>query len=206
MVDLSALIEQKDDLVGMLRQTKYADIAAAYGFDILPGTATFTDAGTLLVDGRPVRAKSYLVATGAEPHVPAIPGLEQVDYLTSTTAMELTELPASLVVIGGGFVGLEQAQLFARLGVEVTVIGRLAPHAEPELSSELRKAFLAGDQRHRRPRSHDHPARGPGPGDDPQRKDATGERVLVATGRTRAPKGSTFLLRVSRPTSAASSS
>ena len=57
--------------------------------------------------------------------------------------MELTELPASLVVIGGGFVGLEQAQLFARLGVEVTVIGRLAPHAEPELSSELRKAFLA---------------------------------------------------------------
>ncbi len=73
MVDLSALIEQKDDLVGMLRQTKYADIAAAYGFDILPGTATFTDAGTLLVDGRPVRAKSYLVATGAEPHVPGNP-------------------------------------------------------------------------------------------------------------------------------------
>ena len=127
MVDLSALIEQKDDLVGMLRQTKYADIAAAYGFDILPGTATFTDAGTLLVDGRPVRAKSYLVATGAEPHVPAIPGLEQVDYLTSTTAMELTELPASLVVIGGGFVGLEQArqvvpdQLDLRPGQDLSV-------------------------------------------------------------------------------------
>ncbi len=172
MVDLSALIEQKDDLVGMLRQTKYADIAAAYGFDILPGTATFTDAGTLLVDGRPVRAKSYLVATGAEPHVPAIPGLEQVDYLTSTTAMELTELPASLVVIGGGFVGLEQAQLFARLGVEVTVIGRLAPARRTGTVIRAPQGLpgRGGDQRHRRPRSHDHPARGPGPGDDPQRE------------------------------------
>lgn len=185
MVDLSALIEQKDDLVGMLRQTKYADIAAAYGFDILPGTATFTDAGTLLVDGRPVRAKSYLVATGAEPHVPAIRGLEQVDYLTSTTAMELTELPASLVVIGGGFVGLEQAQLFARLGVEVTVIGRLAPHAEPELSSELRKAFLAegisviGD-RAATITQHE----GLVQVTTRNGKEVTGERVLVATGRT----------------------
>lgn len=141
-VDLGELMQQKDELVGILRQTKYADIAAAYGFDILPGTATFTDPTTLLVDGQPVRARSYLVATGAEPHVPAITGLEQVDYLTSTTAMELTELPTSLVVIGGGFVGLEQAQLFARLGVDVTIVGRLAPHAEPELSSELRKAFL----------------------------------------------------------------
>ena len=190
MVDLSALIEQKDDLVGMLRQTKYADIAAAYGFDILPGTATFTDAGTLLVDGRPVRAKSSLVATGAEPHVPAIPGLEQVDYLTSTTAMELTELPASLVVIGGGFVGLEQAQLFARLGVEVTVIGRLAPHAEPELSSELRKAFLAegisviGD-RAATITQHE----GLVQVTTRNGKDATGERVLVATGRTPRTEG-----------------
>lgn len=184
-VDLGALVQQKDELVRMLRQTKYADIAAAYGFDIIPGTATFTNAETLLVDGRPVRARSYLVATGAEPHVPAIPGLDQVDYLTSTTAMELTELPASLVVIGGGFVGLEQAQLFARLGVEVTIIGRLAPHAEPELSSELRKAFLTegitvmGD-RAAAITNHDGLARVV----TRTGKEATGERVLIATGRT----------------------
>ena len=184
-VDLGALVQQKDDLVGMLRQTKYADIAAAYGFDILPGAATFTDPVTLLVDGRPVRASSHLVATGAEPHVPAIPGLEHVDYLTSTTAMELTELPASLVVIGGGFVGLEQAQLFARLGVAVTIIGRLAPHAEPELSSELRKAFLDEGITVVRDRAVTIT-------DDDglvrvstrTGKEATGERVLIATGRT----------------------
>ncbi|MGE3449621.1 MAG: mercury(II) reductase [Microbacteriaceae bacterium] len=184
-VDLGALVRQKDDLVGMLRQTKYADIAAAYGFDILPGAATFTDPATLLIDERPVRARSYLVAIGAEPHVPAIPGLEHVDYLTSTTAMELTELPASLVVIGGGFVGLEQAQLFARLGVAVTIIGRLAPHAEPELSSELRKAFLSegitvvGD-RAATIIQDDGVVRGR----TRTGKAVTGERVLIATGRT----------------------
>lgn len=141
--DLGALVQQKDELVGRLRQAKYADIAAAYGFDVIPGTATFSDATTLLVDGHPIGARAHLIATGAEPAIPAIPGLEHVDYLTSTTAMELTALPTSLVVIGGGYVGLELAQLFARLGTEVTIIGRLAPHAEPELSSELRKAFLA---------------------------------------------------------------
>ncbi len=184
-VDLGALVRQKDDLVGMLRQTKYADIAAAYGFDILPGAATFTDPATLLIDERPVRARSYLVAIGAEPHVPAIPGLEHVDYLTSTTAMELTELPASLVVIGGGFVGLEQAQLFARLGVAVTIIGRLAPHAEPELSSELRKAFLSEGITVVGAR-----AATIIPDDGVVRvrtrtgKAVTGERVLIATGRT----------------------
>ncbi len=182
-VDLGALVQQKDELVGMLRQTKYADIAAAYGFDILPGTATFTDPSTLLVDGRPVRAKSYLIATGAEPTIPTIPGLEQIDYLTSTTAMELTELPASLVVIGGGFVGLEQAQLFASWG-RGHHHRPARPHAEPELSSELRKAFLTdgitviGDR-----------AATITPHDDTfvltrTGKVATGERVLVATGRT----------------------
>lgn len=132
-----------------------------------------------------MRAKSYLIATGAEPLIPAIPGIEQIEYLTSTTAMELTELPDSLVVIGGGFVGLEQAQLFARLGVDVTVIGRLAPHAEPELSSELRKAFLAdgiiviGDRAASIARIDGlvHVTTGRG-------TVAVGERVLVATGRT----------------------
>jgi mercuric reductase len=183
-VDLDVLVKQKDDLVGMLRQTKYADIAAAYEFEILHGTATFTDPETLLVDGRPVRARSYLVATGAEPHIPAIPGLEHVDYLTSTTAMELTKVPASLIVIGGGYVGLEQAQLFARLGATVTVIGRLAPHAEPELSSELRKAFLAdgitviGDRAAMITQNDGLVRVSTRTG-----KEATGERVLIATGR-----------------------
>jgi pyruvate/2-oxoglutarate dehydrogenase complex dihydrolipoamide dehydrogenase (E3) component len=57
-----------------------------------------------------------------------------VEWLTSTTAMEQIELPDSLVVIGGGYVGMEQAQLYAHLGARVTLVGRLAPAAEPEVA------------------------------------------------------------------------
>ena len=140
-VDLGALVAQKDELVERLRGAKYADVAAAYGFEVRAGQATFTDKDTLAVDGRPLRARAYLVATGAQPAVPDLPGLDGVDALTSTTAMELTELPQSLVVIGGGYVGMEQAQLFAHLGAQVSVVGRLAPRAEPELAAALAQVF-----------------------------------------------------------------
>lgn len=93
------------------------------------------------MEGRPLRARAYLVATGAQPAVPDLPGLDALDYLTSTTAMELVELPDSPVVIGGGYVGMEQAQLVAHLGAQVSVVGRLAPRAEPELAAALAQVF-----------------------------------------------------------------
>lgn len=139
--DLASLVGQKDELVGRLRHVKYEQVAGAYGFEIRHGQARFRDDATLDVDGAPVRARGYVVATGAEAHRPDLAGLAQVEYLTSTTAMELDVLPESLIVIGAGYVGLEQAQLFAHLGTQVTLVGRLAPHAEPELAAVLRQVF-----------------------------------------------------------------
>ncbi|MCM3556898.1 FAD-dependent oxidoreductase, partial [Janibacter melonis] len=140
-VNLGDLVAQKDALIERLRDAKYADVAAAYGFQVRPGQASFLDGDTLAVDGQALRARAYLVATGATPAIPEVVGLDSVDRLTSTTAMQLTELPESLVVIGGGYVGMEQAQLFAHLGTRVSVVGRLAPHAEPELAQRLREVF-----------------------------------------------------------------
>ncbi|MGO0577692.1 mercury(II) reductase [Ornithinimicrobium panacihumi] len=140
-VDLAALVEAKEDLVTDLRQTKYVDVAAAWGFGLLAGSARFRDRDTLEVAGSPLRARAYVIATGAGPALPDLPGLGEVDYLTSTTAMQLRELPTSIVVIGGGYVGLEQAQLFAHLGSKVTLVGRLTPHAEPELADVMREVF-----------------------------------------------------------------
>jgi len=140
-VDVPGLVDDKDELVTWLRQAKYADVAAAWGFEVLSGEARFLDAETLEVDGRPMRARGYVVATGAQPRVAGIAGIEAVDYLTSTTAMELRQLPESLVVIGGGYVGMEQAQLFAHLGSQVTLVGRLAPYTEPELAEVMRRVF-----------------------------------------------------------------
>jgi len=141
-VDLAALVAQKDELTAQLRRAKYVDVADAYGFEIRHGDARFADAATLLVDGEPLRARAYVVATGAEPARPNVRGLDGISYLTSTTAMELDEVPESLVVIGGGYVGMEQAQLFAHLGATVTVVGRLSPGAEPELRDVMRQVFV----------------------------------------------------------------
>lgn len=139
--DLGALVTQKDALVRRLRGAKYLDVAKAYGFEVRSGHARFTSPDTLEVNGTALLAGAFVVATGAEPAVPDLPGLDGVNFLTSTTAMELVELPTSLVVVGGGYVGMEQAQLFAHLGAQVTVVGRLAPQAEPELADTLRAVF-----------------------------------------------------------------
>jgi mercuric reductase len=152
LVDLPCLIGAKRELVGSLRVQKYTDLAAEYGWDILHGSATFAVEGNqpvleveLAAGGhRTVRAEHYLIATGSAPWAPPIDGLAEAGYLTSTTVMELDTLPASLIVIGGNAIGLEQAQLWSRLGVEVTVVEalqRLAPFEEPEVSEMIEQVF-----------------------------------------------------------------
>jgi mercuric reductase len=153
-VDPAALLAGKRDLVEGLRRDKYVDLAAAYGWELVHGQARFTADPTgggpaLVVDlagggTRDVQAAHYLVATGSAPIAPPIPGLDEVGYLTSTTAMELAELPGSLLVVGGNAVGLELTQLFARLGTAVTVVellDRLAPSEEPEVGAAIAGVF-----------------------------------------------------------------
>src|SRR5712691_10657683 len=138
--DLAAVLAQKDELVAALRQEKYADLVEAYGFDFIPGKARFTYSAELVVDGRPLRADRVLIATGASPWAPPIPGLDQTGYLTSTTALDLKELPRSLAVIGGNAIGLELGQFFANLGSKVTileVLPRIAPFEEPDVSAGI---------------------------------------------------------------------
>lgn len=186
-VNLGDLVAQKDALIERLRDAKYADVAAAYGFQVRPGQASFLDGDTLAVDGQALRARAYLVATGATPAIPEVVGLDSVDRLTSTTAMQLTELPESLVVIGGGYVGMEQAQLFAHLGTRVSVVGRLAPHAEPELAQRLREVFTDDGITVVEERATT-VAREPGPAGEvvvttDSGEQVRGAQVLVATGR-----------------------
>lgn len=142
--DLSATIDGKDRLVGALRKTKYEELVERYGFTLRKGTGRFADAQTLLVDGEPVRAKNYLIATGSVPSVPAIPGLNEAGFLTSTTALNLRTAPQRLAVVGGSAIGLELGQYFARMGSAVTVLealDRIAPFDEPEIGEALATAL-----------------------------------------------------------------
>ncbi|MCI0344727.1 MAG: mercury(II) reductase [Chloroflexi bacterium] len=145
-VDFPALVSQKDDVVHDYRARKYASVADGFAdFELLTGDARFEDANTVAVDGRSVTADRFLIATGSRPSLPAIPGLESVPYLTSDLldadeAGRLTELPESLIVLGGGYVAVELAQMFARLGSRVTIVqrsARLLTGYEPELGGLL---------------------------------------------------------------------
>lgn len=144
-IDLSALVAAKNGLVDTLRQQKYVDLVDDYGFDVIHGHARFADPNTVEVDGRRFRAGAYLVATGAHPVAPLVPGLAEAGYLTSTTALELTEVPARLVVVGANAVGLELGQFFTHVGSQVTfldIADRVAPFEEPEASAALTEVLI----------------------------------------------------------------
>ena len=147
-VDFPALVRQKDDVVHAYRAKKYASVAEGIDVEVLTGDARFSGPHTVALDGRTVEADRILIATGSRPAIPAIHGLEAVPYLTSDLldadeAGRLAELPDSLVVLGGGYVAVELAQLFARLGSRVSLVARssLLRGYEPLLGETLAEAF-----------------------------------------------------------------
>ncbi|MFT6656972.1 mercury(II) reductase [Maritalea sp.] len=144
VTDWSAVVRQKQQLVDDLRQAKYADLLPSYeNVDYIEGQASFNDEGQLTLDGKLFEAAKIIIASGTRPAVPTISGIDNVPYLTSTTALELEALPKSLLVIGAGYISAEIAQIFARAGVEVTIISRrgLLPEAEPEIGEALTGYF-----------------------------------------------------------------
>lgn len=143
LTDWRGTVRQKDALVSELRQAKYVDLLPAYnGISYREGPARLTDGG-VEVNGTYIPAGKIIIVTGARPAAPAIPGIETVPYLTSSTALNLEEMPQSLLVIGGGYIGAELAQIFARAGVKVTLVcrSRLLPEAEPEIGAALAGYF-----------------------------------------------------------------
>jgi len=117
------------------------------GVDVVTGTGRFTAPDRLEVDGRPIRFRHAMIATGAAPVVPPIPGLAEVEPLTSDTVWDLTDLPRRLVVLGAGPIGVELGQAFARLGAHVTIVemaDRVLPREESQ-ASEVVEASLRRD-------------------------------------------------------------
>ncbi|MDT8436659.1 MAG: mercury(II) reductase [Gemmatimonadota bacterium] len=146
-VDWPAVRAAKDDLVTELRTAKYEEVLAAHpGIDFISARASLLPHGGLeLEDGRSIRARSVIITTGSSPWVPDVPGLREAGFVDSTGLLEMEALPDSLAVLGAGSVGLELAQAFARLGVEVTVLARsrlLSSH-DPALGSELARHLEA---------------------------------------------------------------
>lgn len=144
VTDWAAVVRQKQALVDDLRAAKYIDVLPNYDtVTYIEGAAQFQADGSVAVDGQVIKAGKVIIATGSRPHVPDISGLTDVDWLDSTSALELETLPASMMIMGGGYIGVELAQIFARAGSKVTIVTRrgLLPEAEPEISAALTGYF-----------------------------------------------------------------
>lgn len=139
--DFPTVMAQKDALVTALRQEKYWDVLAAYpNVTLRQGRGIVNPDLSITVDGEALKPGRLILTTGAASWAPPIVGLAEAGYLTSTDALALTKRPVSMIVIGGGAVGLEIAQLYARLGTHVTVLEAMAtlvPAEDGEIGTAL---------------------------------------------------------------------
>jgi pyruvate/2-oxoglutarate dehydrogenase complex dihydrolipoamide dehydrogenase (E3) component len=121
-VDFAAAMERVRRVRARLSRDDSARRLAAAGVDVYFGDARFVSSNKLAVDGQTLGFRKALIATGARPHIPNIPGLAEAGYLTNDNVFELTGLPRRLLVIGGGPLGCEQGQAFCRLGAQTTIV------------------------------------------------------------------------------------
>lgn len=192
VIDRSAMVQQQQELVEQLRLAKYEKILASNpAISLVRGMARFKDAATLQVtkpDGseQTIRPDRTLLAVGARPAIPAIEGLADTPYWTSTEALVAEQLPQDLLIIGGSVVAVELAQAFRRLGAEVTLLARstLLSKEDPDIGKSLQKVLESEGikvELHTVPDSVHHD------GKDFVLNTAVaklhGDRLLVATGR-----------------------
>lgn len=145
-VDLPKVVELKRDIVTRFRGGHEKKVADRPTLDLFRGHGRFLDAGTVRVGDATLESSKIFINTGTRPLIPSIPGIDDTGYLTNETVMELEELPAHLIVLGGGYVGLEFGQIYRRFGCQVTVIhrgDRLLTREDADVAAELQRALEA---------------------------------------------------------------
>lgn len=121
-VDLGAVMDRVKSVIEKIQQHDSEERFCGLGAKVVFGNSSFLDAHTVTFDGKSITAKSWIIATGSSPALPPVAGLAAVPYWTNETILNQRKLPARLIVLGGGPIGLELAQAFARLGSQVTIV------------------------------------------------------------------------------------
>jgi len=146
-VDMKQIKKRKDDIVSLFRNSGQHGLEKTKGLDLIFGDATFTGEKTIAVKLKKggkieLKADQVFMNTGCRPIIPEIEGLNDINYLTSTTILDLDKVPDHLLVIGGNYIGLEFGQMFRRFGSKVTVLEkgpRIVAREDEDVSEELTK-------------------------------------------------------------------
>ncbi|QHT71096.1 mercuric reductase [Rhodocytophaga rosea] len=148
-VDMPAIVKRKDDIVITSREGSEKNLQETKGLEVIFGEATFTGIKTLSVtlkqgDRRFLNADKLFIDTGAQPLIPPIQGIQDINYLTSTTILNLTEVPEHILIVGSGYIALEFGQMYKRLGSKVTIVekGEKFLSGEDEDVAETMKNIL----------------------------------------------------------------
>jgi pyruvate/2-oxoglutarate dehydrogenase complex dihydrolipoamide dehydrogenase (E3) component len=152
-VNMPKIKKRKDDIVHLFRNGSLKGLEATKNLNVLFGEATFTGEKTIAVKPKSGRKKDFsadlfFINTGAKPFIPEIEGLRDINYLNSTTILDLEIVPEHLLVIGGNYIGLEFGQMFRRFGSKVTVVeksARIVSREDEDVSTELDKILKAED-------------------------------------------------------------
>lgn len=142
--DMDTIVQRKDDIVESIREGAYDNVDENENIDLLERHGVFESAHELRVGDQTLTADRIVINTGARPLRPPIDGLDEVEVLDSTDMLFLDDVPESLVVIGGGYVGTEYAQMYSRFGADVTIFqrgDRLLPREEPDVSTVIENVF-----------------------------------------------------------------
>ena len=143
-VDMKKVLARKDAIVMKSRTGVESLLRGMERCTVLTGTARFESSTEIRVGEKVLHAKNIFLNVGARPAVPNIPGVSDVPFMTSTTILDLDELPRHLIVVGGSYVGLEFAQMYRRFGAEVTVMerkSRLIPNEDEDISSGVQEVL-----------------------------------------------------------------
>lgn len=143
-VDLTKIVGQKDEVVLSFRRGLQRRVDDRRDLRLYRGRARFVAPHQLRVGEEAIESEKIFVNTGGRASIPAIPGLLDVPFLTNETIMQLTMIPEHLLVLGGGYIGLEFGQMFRRFGSSVTIVHQgqqIVPREDPEIAAELQKAL-----------------------------------------------------------------
>ena len=145
-VDLPAVVARKNKVVQGFRDAIQRRIDTKQNITLVRAHGRFTGPHQVEAGGQTFESEKIFIDTGTRPEIPKIPGMDSVPFLTNASVMELLEIPKHLLVLGGGYIGLEFGQMFRRFGSRVTIIHkseRILPREDPDITQELQKALEA---------------------------------------------------------------